>query len=121
LTSIHKNKQPEIILAGGSGGLGSVTAQLLAAEGRSLLVSYRSNAERAARLSTIAKILQADLTIREDRERLLDAAPEMEGLVIFTGDPARVADSSQTEEAMQRSLAVNYLGPILLAPKPRPG
>jgi 3-oxoacyl-[acyl-carrier protein] reductase len=106
---------PEIVLAGGSGGLGAATAELLAAEGSSLVVSYRSNVERAAKLSGIAKIVQADLTVREDRERLLDAAPDIYGLVVFTGDPARVADPSQTEEAMLRSHAVNYLGPILLA------
>jgi 3-oxoacyl-[acyl-carrier protein] reductase len=106
---------PEVVLAGGSGGLGAATAELLAAEGSSLVVSYRSNAERAAKLSGIARIVQADLTVREDRERLLDAAPDIYGLVVFTGDPARVTDPSQMEEAMLRSHAVNYLGPILLA------
>jgi len=106
---------PEVILAGGSGGLGAATAQSLSAEGFSLVISYRSNAERAARLSGIAKIVQADVTIREDRERLLDAATDAYGLVVFTGDPARVTDTAQTEDVMQRSLAVNYLGPILLA------
>jgi 3-oxoacyl-[acyl-carrier protein] reductase len=106
---------PEVVLAGGSGGLGAATAELLAAEGSSLVVSYRSNAERAAKLSGIAKIVQADLTVREDRERLLDAAPDIYALVVFTGDPARVTDPSQMEEAMLRSHAVNYLGPILLA------
>ena len=106
---------PEVVLAGGSGGLGAATAELLAAEGSSLVVSYRSNAERAAKLSGIARIVQADLTVREHRERLLDAAPDIYGLVVFTGDPARVTDPSQMEEAMLRSHAVNYLGPILLA------
>jgi NAD(P)-dependent dehydrogenase (short-subunit alcohol dehydrogenase family) len=105
----------QIVLAGGSGGLGAATAELLAAEGSPLVVSYRSNAERAQKLSGIATLIQADLTIREDREKLLDAAPDIYGLVIFTGDPARIADASQPEEAMLRSHAVNYLGPILLA------
>ncbi len=110
----------EIILAGGSGGLGAATAELLAAKGLPLVVSYRSNMQRAEKLSGIAKIVQADLTVSEDRARLLDAATNIYGLVVFTGDPARVADPSQIqeaqiEEAMMRSHAVNYLGPILLA------
>ena len=105
----------EIVLAGGSGGLGAATAELLGAEVLRLIVSYRSNEQRAQKLAGIAKLVQADLTIREDRERLLDEAPDIFGLVVFTGDPARVTDPSQTEEAMLRSHAVNYLGPILLA------
>ena len=104
-----------IVLAGGAGGLGAATAELLAAEGFPLVVSYLANAERAEKLSGIAKLVQADITIAEDRERLLDAAPDIYGLVVFTGDPARIADPLQTEAAMLRSHAVNYLGPILLA------
>lgn len=106
---------PEVVLAGGSGGLGSATAELLASEGMELVVSYRSNAERAARLSAIARIVQADLTVDADRKRLLDAAPNISGLVVFTGDPARVSDPSQMQAAMLQSHAVNFLGPILLA------
>jgi 3-oxoacyl-[acyl-carrier protein] reductase len=107
---------PEIVLAGGSGGLGSAAAELLASSGNAtLVVSYRSNAERAAKLAGIARIIQADLTVPEDRRRLLDAAPDIYGLVIFSGDPARVSDPSRMEEAILRSHAVNYLGPTLLA------
>jgi NAD(P)-dependent dehydrogenase (short-subunit alcohol dehydrogenase family) len=39
----------------------------------------------------------------------------MYGLVVLTGDPARVADPSQMEAAMRRSHDANYFGPILLA------
>jgi NAD(P)-dependent dehydrogenase (short-subunit alcohol dehydrogenase family) len=106
---------PEVVLAGGAGGLGSATAEMLAAEGMELVVSYRANAGRAAKLAGIARIVQADLTVQADRDRLLDAAPDIYGLVIFTGDPARVSDPSQMQDAMERSHAVNYLGPILLA------
>jgi glucose 1-dehydrogenase len=102
-------------LAGGSGGLGSATASLLAADGAELVVGYRSNAGRAASLAAVARLVQADLSRAEDRARLLDAAPQLYGLAVFSGDPARVADPSQLEEAMRRSHDANYLGPILLA------
>lgn len=105
----------EILLAGGAGGLGSATAELLAGEGARLVVSYRSNQERAARLGRLAAILQADLTDPAARSRLLGACPNLFGLVVFSGDPARVADPATVAETMVRSHEVNYLGPILLA------
>jgi NAD(P)-dependent dehydrogenase (short-subunit alcohol dehydrogenase family) len=105
----------EVILAGGSGGLGSATAELLAGEGARLVVSYRANAERAAKLAPIASVVQADITSAADRTRLLDAAPSLYGLVVFTGDPSRVKDAAEMESAARRAIEVNYLGPILLA------
>jgi len=105
----------EIVLAGGSGGIGTAVSRLLASEGARLVVSYRSNRERAERFSGAAQILQADLAADADRKRLLDAAPDLYGLVIFAGDPARVPADADPREAMNRSHEVNYLGPILLA------
>ncbi len=104
-----------ILLAGGSGGLGSATATLLAEAGARLVVSYRGNRERAERLAGIAAIAQADLTRAADRARLLDACADLYGLVVFAGDPARVADPAAYEDALRRSTAINYEGPFLLA------
>ena len=105
----------EIVLAGGAGGLGSAVCELLAAEGARLVVSYRANRERAERLRDRAQIVQADLAVEADRKRLLDAAPQLYGLAVFAGDPARVPAGADLREAMLRSHEVNYLGPILLA------
>lgn len=101
-------------MAGGSGGLGSVATRLLADEWR-MVVSYVADESRAAALADVATIVQADLTIAADRARLLDAAPDLYGVVVWTGDPARVVEGSGAEAAMQRSHEMNYLGPILLA------
>lgn len=108
-------KGREVLLAGGSGGIGSAVAAQLLDEGARLVISYRANHERAARWEGSATVVQADLTIASDRFRLLDAAGSLYGLVVFAGDPVRVADSSQLETAMRQSHDVNYLGPILLA------
>ncbi len=89
----------EVILVGGAGGLGSVTADLLSAEGARVIVSSRSRGVRA------------DITQAADRKRLLDSVANLYGLVVFAGDPAR----GPMEEAIGRSHAVNYEGPILLA------
>ena len=102
----------EIVLAGGSGGLGSAVARLLAGEGARLTISYCSRAGRAAQLQDLGRIVQADLTRGDDRRALLDAAPGLYGLVVFAGDPARGAG---VEAAMERSWRVNYEGPVLLA------
>lgn len=104
-----------IVLAGGAGGLGSATARALAAEGAKLIVTYRENAERAQALAPIATLLQADLANAADRARLLDAAPGLYGLVVFSGNPARVTSPPQMDEAMRLSNEVNCLGPLLLA------
>jgi 3-oxoacyl-[acyl-carrier protein] reductase len=105
----------EIILAGGSGGLGSALASELIEEDARLVISYRKNRERAERWKDSALVLQADLALGPDRGRLLDAAPAVYGVVVLAGDPARVAEPSQLAAAMQRSHESNYLGPVLLA------
>jgi NAD(P)-dependent dehydrogenase (short-subunit alcohol dehydrogenase family) len=108
-------KGREIVLVGGAGGIGSAVAESLLLEGARLVISYRANRDRAARWEDRAAVVQADLSSAADRVRLLAAAPELYGLVVLAGDPARVADPAQTEAAMHRSHEANYLGPILLA------
>jgi pteridine reductase len=89
----------EILLAGGAGGLGSATAERLKSEGANVTVSSRGHG------------IRADITVADDRKRLLDALPKLYGLVVFTGSPAR----GEIEDAMRISHQVNYEGPILLA------
>jgi NAD(P)-dependent dehydrogenase (short-subunit alcohol dehydrogenase family) len=96
----------DIVVAGGAGGLGSVAARQLAAEGARVTISYRS------RSSGESNAIRADLAVATDRAGLLDAAPALYGLAVFTGDPVRIADA---QEAMLRSHESNYMGPILLA------
>lgn len=88
-----------IVLVGGAGGLGSATAQLLREDGAEILISSRNSG------------IPADITIAEDRRRLLDSVGELYGLVVLAGNAARGGG----EEAMRVSHLVNYQGPILLA------
>jgi NAD(P)-dependent dehydrogenase (short-subunit alcohol dehydrogenase family) len=105
----------QIVLAGGAGGLGSAATELLAAEGARVVFSYRRNRERAEKLAPLGTMVQADLASAADRSRLLDAAPSLFGLAVFTGNPARVASEDRLEAAMLQSHEENYAGPILLA------
>ncbi|HLH00215.1 MAG TPA: SDR family oxidoreductase [Bryobacteraceae bacterium] len=92
-------RELEILLVGGAGGLGSATADLLNQEGARVVISSRRHGTRA------------DITNAADRKQLLDSVSNLYGLVVFAGDPAR----GPIDEAMPRSHAVNYEGPILLA------
>jgi 3-oxoacyl-[acyl-carrier protein] reductase len=105
-------KGREVVLAGGTGGLGSALAECLISEGARVVLSYRANRERALQWQDRCVVVQADLGLAADRIRLLDAAPSLYAVVVLAGDPAREAD---IESAMRRSHDVNYLGPILLA------
>jgi 3-oxoacyl-[acyl-carrier protein] reductase len=105
----------EIVLAGGSGGIGSAVTSGLLAEGARVVVSYRSNAERAEQWAGSATVVQADLASAQDRTRLLDAAPSLYGVVVLAGNPARLGSGVDVEAAMQRSHEANYFGPVLLA------
>jgi 3-oxoacyl-[acyl-carrier protein] reductase len=111
----HCGRPVRVLLVGGSGGLGRATAELLSQDGVELVVSYLSNATRAEELRSIARLVKADITKQDEREALLNDAGEIEGLVVFTGNPARVSGPEQLEEQIIKSHAVNYLGPLLLA------
>src|SRR5204863_2134522 len=71
--------------------------------------------DRAREYEEFGELVQADITQAEDRKKLLDAAPDLYGLVVFVGDPARSKTSGELESALRLSTEVNYLGPILLA------
>lgn len=89
----------EIVLAGGAGGLGSASVELLRADGANVIVSSRNQGVRA------------DITVAADRKRLLGAAPNLYGLVVFAGTAAR----GETADAIRPSFDLNFEGPILLA------
>jgi 3-oxoacyl-[acyl-carrier protein] reductase len=105
----------EVVLVGGAGGIGAAATEMLAAEGARLVIGYHSRRDRATKLEKLGRIVQADITVPDGRRALLDAAPEIYGLVVFAGDPSRSAAPEDLEPAMRRSMEVNYLGPILLA------
>jgi 3-oxoacyl-[acyl-carrier protein] reductase len=105
----------EIVVAGGSGGIGTEVTRVLAADGAKVTISYLSNAARAGELAHVARVEQADLSVADDRKRLLDSVEELYGLVVMSGNAARPSDSETVDETMRRSHEANYVGPVLLA------
>lgn len=116
-----------VLAPGGSGGLGAATVALLVQEGAHVVVGYQRNRERAERLASALNArghgqvlcVEGELRRAEARERLLIAAEEaggeLYGLVSFVGDPARAEFASLDETALQDSLTINYVAPLLLA------
>jgi NAD(P)-dependent dehydrogenase (short-subunit alcohol dehydrogenase family) len=120
-----------VIVAGGTGGLGAAVVALLAREGVDLIVGYHAKRERAESLRDAIEeqfgrkieLVKGDLSDPEVRRDYLDAAKQLAverrtiltGAAIFPGDPARVAFEALDQQAIEASLATNYVGPLLLA------
>ncbi len=116
-----------ILVAGGTGGLGSATVALLAREGAQLVVGYCSNRDRARALKQVVEaaydttlhLVEGDISDPDQRRRYIETADRLGdglyGLICFTGDPARVKFEEMTDEDMQASMEENYIAPVLLA------
>jgi NAD(P)-dependent dehydrogenase (short-subunit alcohol dehydrogenase family) len=109
-----------IILAGGSGGLGATLARMAADRGYQPVIGYRQNHERAARLaeSLNAPLVAGDIAEESVRAQLIEAARgagELYGLVVLSGDPARIPIEKATADDLLASMRVNFAGPVLLA------
>ena len=119
-------KGKAVILAGGSGGLGTALAETLARRGAIPVIGYLRNRDRA---ETLAKALSetydvgvplvpGDILDDAVRRRLIDEARragELYGLVPLVGNPARVPIETATEQDLIESMKVNFIGPVLLA------
>jgi 3-oxoacyl-[acyl-carrier protein] reductase len=116
-----------VIVAGGTGGLGAAVVSLLALEGCRTIVGFQSNRERAEKLQRHIRneahqeieFIEGDISSSAVREKYRDTAEKagdsVAGAVILPGDPARASLETLSRQDMEKSLAANYTGPILLA------
>ncbi len=113
------------LVTGGGTGIGLAIARAFAAEGACVVVAGRREAKardaaRALGGERTARAVAGDVTVAEDRARMLDAARSAFGgldiLVNNAGAVARMgALVETTEEDWRRTLDVNFLAPVLLA------
>lgn len=116
-----------VLVAGGAGGLGAATVQLLARDGATVVAGYRSDRNRAEALKQAVEasfereihLVEGDICDPATRSRYVDLADSigdgLYGLVCFTGDPARVKFDEATDENLHDSFQKNYVAPVMLA------
>ena len=105
-----------VLVAGGTGGLGSATVALLAREGAVVVAGYLRDRERAeglkeaveARYKATVHLVEGDISDPVVRARYVETADALgEGLygfVCFTGDPARVKFDVVTDSELRDSM-----------------
>jgi NAD(P)-dependent dehydrogenase (short-subunit alcohol dehydrogenase family) len=113
-------KGKSIILAGGSGGLGSAVARAIVDRGGIPVIGCRANRDRAEELARAlrAPLVVGDVLQEDTRRKLIETARgagELYGLVPLLGHPARVPIETATEQDLLESMRVNFAGPVLLA------
>ena len=108
-----------IIFVGGSGGLGVASVRLASERGYKPVIGYLRQEERAtaiaAELKTIA--VGGDIAESSVRTRLIDAARaagDLYGLVVMSGDPARIPIEKATMDDLLASTRVNFAAPVLM-------
>jgi NAD(P)-dependent dehydrogenase (short-subunit alcohol dehydrogenase family) len=119
-------KGKAVILAGGSGGLGSAVAAAVAERGGIPVIGCKSNRDRAqtvageilAKYGIEAPIVVGDILEARVRQELLTAAGAagtLYGMVPLVGHPARTPIETATEQDLIESMRQNFVGPVLLA------
>jgi pteridine reductase len=116
-----------VLVPGGAGGLGAAIVALLVRDGAIPVVGYRSNKGNALAFQQriqdlyggLVHLVEGDVADPEARKRYLEAAlavkGEVYGLVVLTGDPARVKATDLDASALRASFTANFEAPVLLA------
>lgn len=116
-----------VLVAGGTGGLGSAAVALLARDGATVVAGYREARQRAealkqaveAKYKTKVHLVEGDITESDVRARYVETADAfgegLYGMVCFAGDPARVKFDDVADTDLQDSMQKNYVAPVLLA------
>ncbi len=116
-----------IFVAGGTGGLGAATAALLISEGAYPILGYRDNKGRAELVrqrlqdtySGPVGLVQGDISDDAARKRCVEevvgSRDRIDGLVVFSGHPARAKTFDLEPRAFQEALDQNTVAPLLVA------
>jgi 3-oxoacyl-[acyl-carrier protein] reductase len=119
--------QKVALVTGASRGIGRGVATALAADGFDIVVNYARNADAAqnvgkeiAHIGGRAHLVQADISVSADRQRLVDEAYDHFGRVDLLVNNAGVAPNVRAdlleagEESFDRLININLKGPYFL-------
>ena len=107
-----------ILVTGASSGIGRATAELCARMGASVIITGR-NPERLRQTYDSLQgnghlQIVADLATSEQRDRLLQAVPALDGVAYCAGIGHRKPSKYLTEEDVLRVMSVNFNAVVLL-------
>jgi short-subunit dehydrogenase len=112
----------KVLVTGATGGIGQAIARAFAARGASLIVSGRRlDVLEPLALELGGRAVGADLAEREDIERLVAEAGDLDVLVANAALPATGVLTELSQEQIDRMLDVNLRAPIALARALAPG
>lgn len=111
----------KVLITGGSGAIGSMTAYWAVRQGWEVLLAYNSNHSAAAMLKEDLENLKGkvtlfsgDLTQKEERERLAAECGEIDLLVNNFGRAHYTAFTEETEESLAEVLQTNLFAHMAL-------
>ena len=111
-------KDKTILVTGASSGIGKATAILCSSMGARVIASGRNKARLQetfdALIGTDHKAFAADLTLTDERERLCEAVPALDGLVHCAGIGHRTPCKSITADDISRVMNANFNAAVLL-------
>jgi short-subunit dehydrogenase len=104
-----------VLLTGATGGLGHAIARALRARGATLVLSgRRAEVLEPLAAETAGRTIAADLSVRDDLERLVSEAGDVDVLVANAGLPADGPVLEYTAEQIDRAIDVNLRAPLHL-------
>ena len=107
-----------ILVTGASSGLGQATAIACARMGASLVITGRNAGRLQDTFDQLgdesATQVLADLTVKEDLERLLAALPHLDGAVLCAGNSMTLPLQFGTREKFDEMFEVNFFAPVEL-------
>lgn len=108
----------KVLVTGASSGLGQHIAQVLARRGAQLVVTGRNVARLDACYATLEGDghiqVQADLTLANAREKLVEAAGPLDGLLHCAGLQRHCSIRQLRESIMNDMYETNFLAPLML-------
>ncbi|MDN4174933.1 SDR family oxidoreductase [Nocardioides sp. SOB77] len=115
--------RPRTLVTGGSRGIGAAVARRLARAGHDLVLSYRADAEAAARtaaeveaLGSTCSVVRADVVDPEQVDALLEAAGPVTGVVSNAGATLHIGPLADTPvEVLARTVELNLTSALYVA------
>lgn len=122
-----QSRRPVVLITGGSRGIGASVAQLAAARGYDVAITYRSEAEAAGKVVAACRAsgaealaCQGDVAVEADVLRMFDEVEAELGRIShvvnnagITGKSGRLENTST--ETLQTCIDVNVMGAIFVA------